>query len=113
MLLQGTDNIKDRSMKFFYTRRPKKSYLEVLFKFIKNWSKLYSEEQTNSYKLNANDEEFSFYEFLHWKYQVSSLVKDQMQEFIIYRDPIILSKETATVQPEIFSKPVSFINIGK
>lgn len=102
MLLRNASNMKDRSIMIFYTDRLKDCDSKVLVGFIEKWWKIHSEEQTNSQKSYRNNE-VCFSNPLNIIDSVISLVKDQMQEFVIYRDPIILSN----------LKPVFFVNIGK
>lgn len=112
MLLQGVSNIRDRSMLIFYTQKVEDNYESaMILRPIEKWSKIYSEEQTGSYKLVVNNETFTF--FFYPEGGIVDLVKAQIHEFKINRDPIILYKETETKKLDGFLKPISFVNIGK
>lgn len=113
ILLQAVSNTKDISMIIFYSTRVGNDYglIAVLIKFIEKWSTMYNKEQTrNSYKLITNGRRLSF--DLDSQRGIRRLVETQIQEFIIYRDPILLSK-AKTEHPEAFLKSIYFINIGK
>lgn len=112
VLLQGTSNLKNRFMLIFHTNRIKYSSVSevLLLECVKNGLKVYSKEQKNSYKLIAKKGTFEFSISLD---EVAELVKAQMDEFKMCRDPILLSEETKIDQSERSLNPVSFVNIGK
>ncbi|KAG2208763.1 hypothetical protein INT47_007862 [Mucor saturninus] len=107
-LLQGTDNIKTRSLIISYT-----DYFEnnngsvAVLKLVEKWAKMYSEEQYGSYQLIAINEAFSYRFCVQEKLEMlAELVRKQMQEFNMSRDPVILTKNSTT---ECGSPPKSVV----
>ncbi|KAI7873625.1 uncharacterized protein EV154DRAFT_93162 [Mucor mucedo] len=101
-LLQGVTERKDRLMIIFYQDELKYNFESlVLLKLIEKWSKTYSEEQADSYELIEKYEKLSFlFEVQYRQDGLTDLVGNQMQEFNIRRDPIIISQDTTTEEPE-------------
>lgn len=113
-LLQGTDNIKTRSLIISYTDCIENNNGSVaVLNLVEKWAKMYSEEQYGSYQLIANNEPFSYKFCVQEKLEMlADLVRKQMQEFNMSRDPVILN-EISTTECGSPPKSVIFFNIGK
>lgn len=82
---------------------------------IEMWSAMYSKEEKNgSYHLIGDGEEKSFnLNIEHTQAGMTDLLKKQMQEFNMSREPIILPPMKINTEQEISSKSIYFFNIGK
>ncbi|KAI7867628.1 uncharacterized protein EV154DRAFT_582688 [Mucor mucedo] len=112
-LLQGTNNIKAKSLVCLCTDYFKEnSILIVTRKLVEKWVKTYVEKQESLYKLIRTEKNCSYNFSAKDKMMTAAmLVRRQMDDFNIYRDPIILPKDSLNGQYERTSKPVYFINI--
>ncbi|KAG2208760.1 hypothetical protein INT47_007859 [Mucor saturninus] len=101
-LLLGVTERKDRLMIIFYQDELKHNFESVvILKLIEKWSKTYSEEQVDSFELIEKYEKLSFlFEVQYRQDGLTDLVGNQMQEFNIRRDPIIISQDITTEEPE-------------
>lgn len=105
-----TSILKARSMVILYMNRLKNSYDSIVaLELVEKWSRTYCEEQKKSFQLCTNVHGYSFE--LSLGEGISELVKTQILEFNIRRDPIILN--APITQSECSLKPASFINISK
>lgn len=104
VLLQGMSKVKERSMRVLYSKRLRGVDSDYLLPtLILEWMYSYKSKRDGDFRPS----------FTFVKEDIFDFVKAQMDKFIIYRDPIILPKETVTVQHESSLKPISFVNIGK
>ncbi|KAI7873145.1 uncharacterized protein EV154DRAFT_102827 [Mucor mucedo] len=112
--LAGTSNIKAKSMFIFYTKQTQSNpELLGLPMLIEKWAKTYSEKQIKSYDLMANNVIFRF-DILDRNtrnFANIQLVRNQMLEFNMRRDPVILPNDTTIKTPGSCLKPIIFINI--
>ncbi|KAI7895810.1 uncharacterized protein EV154DRAFT_493846 [Mucor mucedo] len=116
VLLQCTSNVKTRSMIIFHSDQIAHNFITIdLLKRIENWSKTYGEEEKKSFfKLIRNGEKLSFnLDIDHTQAGMASLLKTQMQDFNMSRDPIILPlMDAKTEQFQSSLKPIYFITIA-
>ncbi|KAI7893679.1 uncharacterized protein EV154DRAFT_600729 [Mucor mucedo] len=113
ILFQGTDNIKARSLVIFFTEYiAYNGSLAVVLKLVEKWVKACSEEQDSPYKLIGKNQFFSYGFFVTTKIEmVDVLVRKQMQDFDIRRDPFILPRNSSNEEYESCLKPDYFMNI--
>ncbi|KAI7893683.1 uncharacterized protein EV154DRAFT_139599 [Mucor mucedo] len=116
-LLQGTDNIKSRSLVIFHTDDVNidKRMVAVLG-LVKKWSKTRSKQKDSPYELigeSIGDDQYFVYEFdaTHRMKMASVFVRKHMNDYNIRRDPIILPRDSSNEEYGSCSKPVYFINI--
>ncbi|KAI7869620.1 uncharacterized protein EV154DRAFT_556732 [Mucor mucedo] len=104
--LEGTSNIKTKSMLIFHTIEDNSNVNSVQFPaLIEKWSKSFSEEQHKSF------ETIKALEYNSQDVANMQLVTNQMKEFSMRRNPVILPMENATEQSKNCLKPISFVNI--
>ncbi|KAG2204162.1 hypothetical protein INT47_011645 [Mucor saturninus] len=106
--LEGTSSIKTKSMLIFHTIEDNSNVNSVQFPaLIEKWSKSFSEEQHKSF------ETIKALEYNTQDVANMQLVSNQMKEFSMRRNPVILPNNAAIEQSRNCLKPISFINIGK
>ncbi|KAG2208759.1 hypothetical protein INT47_007858 [Mucor saturninus] len=112
-LLQGTDNIKARSLAIVYTKHISDyQNVAVVLSLVEKWVKTRSEEQDSPYELIGDSLNFVYKISGKDKLKMASVfVRKQMNDFNVCRDPIILPRDSSDEEYGSSLKPVYFLNI--